>query len=298
MVIFRQFSTLISRGLQGMALRPWTQFFTCVAITLSALLAGVFMLFMYNVNENLLLQKGQLHFQIYWEVAASEEAVTEQWNKLSTHPRMLEFTGYTPDMALTELSERLKNDKAFTWLTGQNPLPYSASMTFLIPKNKTENEQKEWAEKILEELKALELVTSVQYNPMQMELSRSWIQMSNTIIWPLISFLAIIAGLISGNTVKLTLFARKNEIDILALVGAKDWYIKLPLIINGAILGIIGSLTSVGLLYILQRSLDTLFNIPPIYFSVDFLPLSYILLYSGAVVTVCIAGSLAATQQN
>lgn len=52
----------------------------------------------------------------------------------------------------------------------------------------------------------------------------------------------IIALLIIFNTIRITIFTRREEIEIMKLVGATDWYIRWPFIIEGAIYGIIGAL--------------------------------------------------------
>jgi len=52
-----------------------------------------------------------------------------------------------------------------------------------------------------------------------------------------------------GNTIKLTVYSRKKEIGIMKFVGATDWFIRWPFIIEGMILGISGALISTGILY-------------------------------------------------
>ncbi len=52
------------------------------------------------------------------------------------------------------------------------------------------------------------------------------------------------------NVIKINIFYRKDEIHVLKLVGATDWYIKFPFVIEGGILGLFGSLLAWGLLYI------------------------------------------------
>ncbi|HAZ23259.1 MAG TPA: hypothetical protein DCY84_12965 [Firmicutes bacterium] len=65
--------------------------------------------------------------------------------------------------------------------------------------------------------------------------------------------------LIITNTIRLTVFARRREIEIMSLVGATDWYIRWPYIFEGLLIGIIGSLLAALLLsrgyYFLERKL-------------------------------------------
>jgi cell division transport system permease protein len=61
-----------------------------------------------------------------------------------------------------------------------------------------------------------------------------------------------------SNVVKLNVFARKNEIEILRLVGATNLFIRVPFWLEGIVLGFLGSLLSLGLLFIV-------INLFPIY---------------------------------
>jgi cell division transport system permease protein len=63
---------------------------------------------------------------------------------------------------------------------------------------------------------------------------------------------------IISNVVKLNVFARKNEIEILRLVGATNLFIRIPFWLEGIVLGLLGSLLSLGLLFVV-------INLFPIY---------------------------------
>ena len=62
--------------------------------------------------------------------------------------------------------------------------------------------------------------------------------------------LIFVSSFIIFNVIKISIFYRKDEINVLRLVGATDWYIKLPFVIEGAFLGFFGSLMAGGLLFI------------------------------------------------
>lgn len=59
--------------------------------------------------------------------------------------------------------------------------------------------------------------------------------------------LSIITAFIIGNAIRLTLFARRHEIQIMQLVGATNWFIKAPLIIEGIVLGALGAVIAAGI---------------------------------------------------
>ena len=84
----------------------------------------------------------------------------------------------------------------------------------------------------------------------------------------LIAFLALAALFIISNTIRLTVFARRKEIGIMKYVGATDWFIRWPFLIEGVILGFSGALVAVVLINNLYGAL-----IQQVYESLAFLPL-------------------------
>ena len=78
------------------------------------------------------------------------------------------------------------------------------------------------------------------------------VSFSRTIKWIGIVIFAIFIGLslfLIGNTIKITVYNRRREINIMKYIGATDWFIRWPFIIEGMIIGIIGAVISVIILY-------------------------------------------------
>ena len=69
----------------------------------------------------------------------------------------------------------------------------------------------------------------------------------------LITILVVIAVFIIANTIKLTVFARRKEISIMKYIGATDWFIRLPFIVEGIIIGLIGAFVSFLALFIIYK---------------------------------------------
>lgn len=59
----------------------------------------------------------------------------------------------------------------------------------------------------------------------------------------------IAAGVLIANTIRVAAFARREQTSIMKLVGASNWYIRLPFVLEGVIAGLLGALVSWGLLY-------------------------------------------------
>ena len=65
----------------------------------------------------------------------------------------------------------------------------------------------------------------------------------------LISILLVASILLIGNTIRLSIFARRREVEVMKLVGATNWFIRWPFVIEGIVCGLIGAALAVGLLW-------------------------------------------------
>jgi cell division transport system permease protein len=97
--------------------------------------------------------------------------------------------------------------------------------------------------------------------------------------------LTIAAVLLIGNTIRLSIFARRREVEVMKLVGATNWFVRWPFMLEGMICGLVGSVLAVALLLVSYRSLlenrfDTAFSDSEVG-AMDFQLLAVILLVAG-----------------
>lgn len=262
---------LMVRGVTELRFRPLHTAFTLAVVVLSTFLAGLFLMVLFNLNTELVQHKGRYAFQIYWSRNAEPAQVETQWTQLATLPGLVERETFTPGQALDELSRVLKADvrpEDLESLRRENPLPYTALITFDAP----EGDPDSWAKDMLSTLQSMKDVETVRFNALRMDLAGSWLSFSKRLLWPLIGLLGLAVALVVGNTMKLSGLSRKSEIEILRLVGAGRWYIRLPLLTGGAVIGLLGSIAAVALLKAFQLATAELLLGPPFYFTLGFLP--------------------------
>ncbi len=118
----------------------------------------------------------------------------------------------------------------------------------------------------IEDIEQLKIVESTQVNIDWAKKILAYKQFLAFIGIFLSSILIFISIFIIYNVIKLNIFYRKEEINILKLVGATDWYIRFPFVIEGALLGFSGSLMAGVLLYSTLKLLPS-FSI----FKIDFI---------------------------
>jgi cell division transport system permease protein len=156
----------------------------------------------------------------------------------------------------------------------RNPLPASFEVAF------RNVDRAKFEPKGIKE--ALEKVTGVD----EVQYSEQWLDQFEGLLYVLkvaglaIGGLLCIAVLfIITNTIKLEIYSRRNEIEIYKLVGATDWYIKAPLLIEGALQGAVGALIALGILsavhFVLSFKAIQIFGLP--FMDFVFLSISYAL---------------------
>lgn len=288
----RTLTRLIIQSIRDIARTPWAQTLTLAAVTMVTFLAGLFILFLFNLNHELLRNRGEVVFQMYWEQSANATLVQEQWKEIRKLPYLSDLTTFTPTQALDELDESLGSDMNLRWLRDDNPIPYTALVSF----TPADEDMGKFTANMLSHLQNMDKVDEVHFNPLRTQTASSWANYGHRILWPLIAFLALLLAMVVGNTIRLSMLTRKREIEILNLVGAKRFYIQFPLLFNGALHGFVGSILALSLLKAVQAGLRDILNTPPFFFRLTFLPFDQSVALVGILTAVCVLFSFVAVR--
>jgi cell division transport system permease protein len=222
--------------------------FSATIIALSFLIVGVF----FSLSNNLQFLASQLAenmvvaFFLNPGISAREQARIEEAVKASPGVAHVNFVSREEALArfqksFPELEDILKN-------LGSNPFP--ASYEAVLQKKVFLSEE---ALGLIEGIKALPGVEDVQFNRDWVKKMQSLSRLARAIGFFLGGILILASFFIISNVIRLNVFARKNEIEILRLVGATNTFIRLPFLLEGLTLGVLGSALSLALLYILIK---------------------------------------------
>ncbi len=291
--MIRILTRLVLQGLKDARHHPLSQLMTLGAVGLMVFLAGLFLIFLNTLDSQLAAEQGEVVIQVYWRNNTDSNVLRGQWEEISHLPGLAKWQTYTPEEALNTLAGRLQQSAGVdvTALAGKNPLPPTAIMHFMP----ADGDQAKWREETLRYLEKLPGVAKVQVNPLREEVARAWREISRKIMLPAICMLSGILALVVGNTVRLSLISRRTEIEILQLVGARNWYIRMPLITTGALSGLIGSLIGMALLRLVYWRLESL-SIPPLLAEFKFLSIWQGILLVLIPIAMSIIGSWAAVR--
>lgn len=208
------------------------------SITAMLLILGLF--FFLTVNVNFITEKIKDEFNTI-EVYLLDETTEAQAQVMATSLKAMgEVAGVeyiTKDMAMEEFKARLGDrDYSFQGLT-TNPLPNSLRVTL------TSLEGGELTAEVCRNMLGVEDVRYYQTEINKVLKISNYFQRGALVI---IGFLIIISVMVVSNTVKLTVMARQREIMIMKFVGATNWFIRGPMLLEGVLIGIISAGVALG----------------------------------------------------
>lgn len=213
-------------------------------MSISLLLFGSFMLLFVNFN-NWVMQWGQsLSMSVYLRDGIDEKAKDKVKSILNRIQGTKSVNYISKDQAMMDLTEGLGIHSGLLEGLDGNPLPASFEVVFEdVYVNRIDPKT------IKQSLQKMKGVEEVQY-------SEQWLERFEGLISILKGAGFIIGGLlclavlfIVTNTIKLTIYSRREEIEIIKLVGATDWFVKLPFLIEGALHGLFSGLVSLVILF-------------------------------------------------
>lgn len=128
--------------------------------------------------------------------------------------------------------------------------PFPPSFETAIRKNSLSSDE---IQNFIQEMRNMDGIEDVQFNWDWIEKMKSLSRLVKAVGFFLGGILILASFFIISNVIKLNVFARKEEMEILRLVGATNTFIKIPFLIEGIILGILGGLLSLILLFLLIK---------------------------------------------
>lgn len=235
-------------------------FASITTVAISLVILGLFLIMVMNLNNMAAHLESQVQINVYLEDNLSEAERYEIGNNIKKIKGVEEITFVTKDEAIERFRERLGEQKyLLDALDDANPLPYSYEVKLTLP---------EQVKSAAAEIAEYPGVKTAKFGQEAIEQLFKLTHMIRVFGVVLILFLVFATLFIISNTIRLTVFARRKEIGIMKYVGATDWFIRWPFIMEGMALGFGGALIAT---LVLRTSYSAITN--QIYQSFMFLPL-------------------------
>lgn len=241
MKLFRLFGRSIRDGIKSVGRNFSLSIASISCITITLIIVAIAILASYNVDNFTKLIKKDVTAVVFLKSDITEEEVSQLERKIKNIPNVdtenLEFESKQQILDdFKDTSEVLQNIMS-SWEEGENPL----KPTFLV---KVLDLTK--LKDTVNELSKLEGVEVIKYGEGMVEKLITTFDMIERITFIVVIALIFVTAFLISNTIKLTISSRKREIEIMRLVGASNFFIRLPFIIEGLFLGLLGAIIPIA----------------------------------------------------
>jgi len=215
--------------------RNWTMSLASVVIVTACLLTfGVYLAISSNLNNVMVTAKNELQIGFFINRETPDARVKEIGTQIQAIPNVKSIQLITGAQGLNEIPEQYRS--------GLSPsdLPNTYWVTF-----SDINQASQTTQQIMQ-------ISEIYKNTLSDTTLSTIVNVSRSInIFSAILMIIMIAisVFIIANTIRITVFARRNDINIMMYVGATRWFVRWPFIIEGMFIGLVGAIISFGIMW-------------------------------------------------
>ncbi len=240
-------STFLGEAVKGIYRNPLSSIVSVISLVLALIVMGTFWMLKVNIDLNLNSLEDYRKIVFYMKSTATEEDNEKVYHQIKDA-----FGVTDEDIVFMSKAEALESEKErygeeaeeiFQSLTGDaNPLPDSFTVSY------SENYTDNTLSQRIGIITAMDSVDMAKNRKDIVDKIANLKHIVNTVSTALLVMLFFVSVFVIGNTVKLTHEARKNEIKIMRYIGATNFFIEFPFVLEGVILGLIAALSSYGII--------------------------------------------------
>lgn len=241
----------IKESFKSIKRNGWMSLAAVSAVAVTLLLVGSFIAVLMNANKLAYDIENDVSVRVYIDLAAEEEQ-RQQLEENITNLEEVETVEFSSrDQELNQVVGSYGDE--FTLFQGDdNPL----HDVFIV--NTTTPEQ---TAPVAEQIQEMDLVSDVNYGGATADRLFEMMEGARNVGIVVVIALILTAIFLISNTIRITIFSRRTEIEIMKLVGATNWFIRWPFVIEGALIGFIGALIPVGIIsFVYVNGFDTIMN--------------------------------------
>ncbi len=227
-----------------MTQNPWVNAITLGTIALSFLVLGLFLVIFLNTKGLLEEWGSRIRVTAYLSSTVDLNQAMRLGQKIRGLEEVLEVQYRSKEEALRILEERMPERKE--WLRGlpRNPLPASLEVRL-----KGEYQNSEGAQSLVKKLRGTPGIEDLQYGSDWLEKFSAFMALLKVLGLSLGGLLLLATIIVISNTIRLNIFARREEIEIMRSVGATGLFIRAPFYMEGVLQGFLGAVIALGTLY-------------------------------------------------
>ncbi|MBB5326222.1 cell division transport system permease protein [Anoxybacillus tepidamans] len=227
-------------SLKSLGRNGWMTFASISAVTVTLLLVGVFLVIMFNMNHFANKIESDVEIRVYIDVTATDKDKQALKAQIEAIPEVKDVQYSSKEQELKNLIKSFGEEgSSFRLFEQDNPL----SDVYVVKTAKPTDTMK-----VAKKIETFKFAHKVKYGQGQVEKLFKTLRVARNIGLGLIVGLLFTAMFLISNTIKITIFARRREIEIMRLVGATNGFIRWPFFLEGLWLGIIGAIVPIVLI--------------------------------------------------
>lgn len=278
-----RFRYFLERALLNIRQNLLVNLITVGTISLAFLILSLFLLLYVNLERVTENWSDRVQVAAYFDRELSPGEIASLTGKIRAIAGTAGVTYISRQEALKRFSGRLKGQESL--LNGVTPDILPSSLEIRLKRDSRDSES---ITTYVSRLKKIPEITEVQYGEEWVRRFTDFLNLVRFIGALVGGFLVLAVVFIVANTIKLTIFSRKDELELMGLVGATRWFIKAPFLIEGILQGVAGVAVSIlvlsGVYMAFLHNADILISFNPMLSGLLFLPIEYLaaLLAGGA----------------
>ena len=239
---FRTIKRHFREGAKNVFRNGWMSIASIGAVTVTLVLVGTFVALMLNINQMAVSVEEDVEIKALIDLTAEEEDIKQLGEEIESISGIDSVRFSSKDDELKQLIEGMgEQGEAWALYEQDNPLNHAYVAKAVDPQQ---------TESIANEIEKLDYVYKVIFGQEVVEQLFKFNNYARTVGIALIIGLVLTAVFLISNTIKLTIMARSSEIGIMRLVGATNGFIRGPFVVEGLLLGVLGSIVPIILIAI------------------------------------------------
>ncbi len=265
----RRIGYVVTSAAQGFLRNPAMSIASTLTVTLMLTLFAFFLTTDRGLQAAVHVLEGKVELALFIDDNAKVSQILELKSRIEADPAVARVDYITKDEALQRLKDIAARRPDFAVAQiDTNPLPASLEIKMADPRE---------AKRLAADLRA-EVGKGVVYdvvdNPQVVDQLLTITRVLSVGGIAILGMMLFVALFVIVNTIRIAVHARRDEIEIMQLVGASDWFIRWPFILEGMIVGALGALVSLVVLFaaagpVMSTMLDFL-DLLPVSFGPDF----------------------------
>lgn len=231
---------ILRETLNSMKRNPWLSIASVLTVTVSLVILGFSVFFLANASNMAKSFESELEIAAFVQSDTTPEAVNSLQTQLKAMPGVASVTIVTKDQALTDFGKTMGDSQSslVADLGGTNPFTDKLTVKATDPQN---------VKAIAATMSALPGIDKVRYGQGFVDQLLSFTQWLRWIGLGVVGAFSIAAIVLISINVKMNVFSRRREIQIMKLVGASNSFVRWPFLIEGMVLGLVGGALAAGI---------------------------------------------------